>query len=244
MRDDANEAVRAIVAAVTGRLTDEMNAQISRMDDERDALVSAVRAGSERGAAQIESRIADLTDSAVRLIEQSSKASGDAIAQRFADGVRHVTEVGQSQLQKAADEQVGRIEAATVKLSQTIEAADTAAREATAATATLEKERAEHTQAKVEAEAEKVAAQKATALLALAGDVEIARMVKETELRATEKRTIDEMKAKRSQIEDEFDLKATTIQRGVQQYYPELQAELDRLTAEDGVSSDSTEEKE
>ncbi len=57
-------------------------------------------------------------------------------------------------------------------------------------------------------------------------------MVTETEFREREKQTLAKLKAERAQIEDSFDLKAAEIQRGVQQYYPALAAELARLESE------------
>lgn len=244
MRDDVSEAVRYITTTVVGRLSDEIAEQTSKLETERAFLVSSVRAEAQRGVSENESRMTEVVSAAVRKLDESAKLAADTVITRWVEGTRKVTAECQVHLQETADQQVERVELATQKLGQAIESADKREREAVAAMAKLEIERAAHNKAQGEAEAEKVAAQKATALLALAGDVEIQRMVTETQFRETEKRTLAELKAKRAEIEDGFDLKSAEIQRGVQHYYPELQKELDRLTGDQGSSPDDPEEKE
>lgn len=143
------------------------------------------------------------------------KELGDNVATRFDRGVKMVTET--------AEESISAVERASVaKCTDAITRAEHAVREAEVAKAEAEEKIAK-------AKEEREAAEKASAMLALQGTVEVDRMTAEVAFEQKRKRILAELKAEESSLGDEYDRKADYLQKGVIHYFPDLAKNLEEI---------------
>lgn len=250
MNEHQGQTPAAIAQQVAGQVSDYLRSEIrdvaSSIATERDALVNAIRSEAQATTGRYASQVEELSTQAIARFEESSQKVSDDVARRFAEGVKVVSDRGVQEVTEAASragELIGtgmadlravteEVRAAAAEARELTEAARTAAAEAREAVATAERAKAEAEAATVKSQEEREKAEKATALLMLQGDVEIERMTQTTAFQNRERATLQALKNERAELEDGFDRKAEAIQRGVQQYYPKLQEELDRIVSE------------
>lgn len=242
MTDTGDAATRRMADMVSDRISEIVASQLTRLESEQADLVEAIRTEAQRAASESESRLGEVTADAVRRIDQGARDVSAAVGTQVAAGMARLTDEATATLATAVDTQLARIAEASGKLAEMVDAAGVAAQHATAEVQKLEAERAALAKVQADVTAERAEQEKAVALLTLAGDVETNRMARTVEMRTAHKNAIAAMKADEAALEDGFDRQALMIQRGVQQYYPELQAELDRLMdAQEPTPDDTTE---
>lgn len=236
MNEHQGQSPAAIAQQVAGQVSDYLRSEIrdvaSSIATERDALVNAIRSEAQATTGRYASQVEELSTQAIARFEAASQKVSDDVARRFAEGVKVVSDRGVQEVAEAASRAGELIGTSMADLRELTEAARTATAEAREAVATAERAKADAETATATAQEEREKAEKATALLMLQGDVEIERMTQTTAFQNRERATLQALKNERAELEDGFDRKAEAIQRGVQQYYPELHEELDRIVSE------------
>lgn len=236
MNDHQGQSPAVIAQQVAGQVSEYLRSEIrevvSSIATERDVLVNAIRSEAQETTGRYASQVEELSTQAIARFEESSQRVSDDVARRFAEGVKIVSDRGVQEVTEAAGRAGKVIEASVAELRELAEVARTATAEAREAVATAERVKAEAEAMTVKAQEEREKSEKATSLLMLQGDIEVERMVQTTAFQNRERATLQALKNQRAELEDGFDRKAEAIQRGVQQYYPELYAELDRIVSE------------
>lgn len=236
MNEYQGQTPTAIAQQVAGQISEYLRSEIqqtvSSIATERDALVNAIRSEAQETTGRYASQVEELSTQAIARFEESSLRVSDDVARRFAEGVKIVSNQGVQEVTEAAGRAGEMIESSVAGLRELSEVARTATAEAREAVAKAERIKAEAEAMMVKAQAEQEKSEKATALLMLQGDIEVERMVQTTAFQNRERATLQSLKNQRAELEDSFDRKAEAIQRGVQQYYPDLHEELDRIVSE------------
>lgn len=226
---DMHQIAQRIAYAVTEQLRSETDRASAQLAEDREALADTLRREAQNMSERTAARLEDVQAEGVRALETATEKSVERGAQEFVRGAKIVTDRALEALRTGSDAAAALIAQRTTALEEMLEQVTGAVRDLAEATERAERAKAEADKATEAATAEREKAEKAAAFLKLKSELEVERMTETVAYERRKKLTLQELAAQQADLDDGYDRREAAVEAGLQQYYPELVAQLEHI---------------